>query len=126
LRLSEDANSQGACCGAASTRSPSGVQASGSPGILYGYEEYWEAYQIATTDDGCCGPFSFDVTVFFDEDDADAGDDAAGADELFDVAYVVANMEIQVATQFTFSLGLETDLEAGEVNNLTFGFLVEW
>jgi hypothetical protein len=100
--------------------------APGSPGILYGYEEYWEAYQIATTDDGCCGPFSFDVTVFFDEDDAADGDDPAGADELFDVAYLVANMEIQVATQFTFSLGLETDLEAGEVNNLTFGFLVEW
>jgi len=90
--------------------------APGSPGILYGYEEYWEAYQIATTDDGCCGPFSFDVTVFFAEDGT----------ALFDVAYVVANMEIQVATQFTFSLGLETDLEAGEVNNLTFGFLVEW
>ena len=54
------------------------------PGILYGYgplssvpnTPFFEAYQIATTDDGCCGPFSFDVTVFFD----------SGSDELFDVA----------------------------------------
>jgi hypothetical protein len=90
--------------------------APGSPGILYGYEEYWEAYQIATTDDGCCGPFSFDVTVFFDENGS----------ALFDVAYVVANLEIQIATQFTFGMGLETDLEAGTVNDLVFTFLVEW
>ena len=64
----------------------------GSPGLLYGYEEYWEAYQIATTDDGCCGPFSFDVAVFFDE----------FGTELFDVAYFVANLEIRIASQFTF------------------------
>jgi hypothetical protein len=103
-----------------------GAGADESPGILAGYEEYWEAYQIATTDDGCCGPFSFDVTVFFDEDDADLLDDPAGADELFDVAYLVANMSIQIATQFTFDMGVETDLEAGTVNKWTFGFLVEW
>jgi len=90
----------------------------GSPGILYGHEDYWEAYQIATTDDGCCGPFSFDVTVFFDEN--------PGATKLFDVAYLIANMEIQVATQFTFSLGIETDVQNNTVNDVTFGFLVEW
>ena len=87
-----------------------------SPGILAGYEDYWEAYQIATTDDGCCGPFSFDVTVFFDENGT----------ALFDVAYLVANLEIQIATQFTFGMGLETDVQAGTVNDLTFTFLVEW
>ena len=103
-----------------------GADADESPGILAGYEEYWEAYQIATTDDGCCGPFSFDVTVFFDEDDKDPLDDPAGVDELFDVAYLVANMSIQIATQFTFDMGVETDLEAGQVNKWTFGFLVEW
>lgn len=94
------------------------------PGILYGMEntidpmttDYFEAYQIATTDDGCCGPFSFDVTVFFDEDSG----------ELFDVAYLVAAMELQVATQFTFSMGIDTDVDAGDVNNVWFGFLVEW
>jgi hypothetical protein len=88
------------------------------PGILAGYEEYWEAYQIATTDDGCCGPFSFDVTVFFDED--------PGATKLFDVAYFVANIEIQIATQFTFGMSLETDVQNATVNKLTFSFLVEW
>ena len=93
--------------------------ATGSPGILYGYEEYWEAYQIATTDDGCCGPFSFDVTVFFGGEQGDPG-------TLFDVAYLVANLEIQIATQFTFGMSLETDLAAGQVNDLTFTFLVEW
>ena len=96
------------------------VYAPGFPGILYGYEEYWEAYQIATTDDGCCGPFSFDVTVFF------GGCDEGDPGTLFDVAYLVANIDVQIATQFTFSMGLETDLAAGTVNDLTFTFLVEW
>ncbi len=94
------------------------------PGILYGYgplstvegTPFFEAYQIATTDDGCCGPFSFDVTVFFD----------SGSGELFDVAYLVANMDVQIATQFTFSLGIETDVQMGNVNNISFGLLVEW
>ena len=88
----------------------------GAPGILAGYPDYWEAYQIATTDDGCCGPFSFDATVFFIENGT----------KLFDVAYFVANLEIQVATQFTFGMKLETDIEAGTVNDLTFSFDVEW
>lgn len=88
------------------------------PGILYHYEGrgFFEAYQIATSDDTCCGPFSFDVTVFFEE----------GGLELFDVSYVVANMEIQLATQFTFGMGIETDLELETVNDLSFTFLVEW
>jgi hypothetical protein len=98
------------------------------PGILYGYEglvgldgitrpgPFFEAYQVATTDDGCCGPFSFDVTVFFD----------AEGSMLFDVAWVSATMEIQIATQFTFGLGLETDVDGGTVNDITFSFLVEW
>ena len=92
------------------------------PGILYGFEgfgthpgPFWEAYQIATTDDGCCGPFAFDVTVFFG---AEGG--------LFDVAYFVANMEIQLASQFTFTLGLETDVANDEVNELSLGFEVTW
>jgi hypothetical protein len=95
------------------------------PGILYGMEtwvagaldnQFYEAYQIATTDDGCCGPFSFDVTVFFRED----------ADSLFDVAWFTANMEIQVASQFTFGLGLDTDVENNTVDEICFTFLVEW
>jgi len=88
------------------------------PGILYGWEGYgfWEAYQIATTDDGCCGPFGFDVTVFF-------GDESSS---LFDVSYIVAEMSLQIATQFTFGMGIETDIDADTVNDVWFSFLVEW
>ena len=95
------------------------------PGILYGFEglgthpgPFFEAYQIATTDDGCCGPFSFDVTVFFSNKE--------GAGGLFDVAYFVANVEIQLATQFTFGLGLETDVANDTVDSLTLSFEVTW
>ena len=89
------------------------------PGILYGWEGYgfWEAYQIATTDDGCCGPFGFDVTVFFGEEEVDS---------LFGVSYLVAEMSLQIATQFTFGLGIETDLVEDAVNDVWFSFLVEW
>jgi len=98
-----------------------------SPSILMGYEDYWEAYQIATTDDGCCGPFSFDVTVFFDEAPGVPGPvPPIALGGLFDVAYLVANLEIQIATQFTFGMTLETDVQAGTVNDLIFSFLVEW
>jgi hypothetical protein len=99
--------------------------APGPPGILYDLYRYflsegwdwtvWEAYQIATTDDGCCGPFSFDVTVYFET-----------IGTLFDVGWVEANLELQVATQFTFSMGINTDISLGTVNDLIFGFLVEW
>jgi hypothetical protein len=85
------------------------------PGLLNG-TPYWEAYQIKTTDDGCCGPFGFDVTVFF----LDAG-------MLFDVAEVDANMSIQIATQFTFSMGIDIDLtDTPAFTSWSLGFLVEW
>jgi hypothetical protein len=83
------------------------------PGLLKG-TPYWEAYQIKTTDDGCCGPFAFDITVYF----------LQGGLQLFDVAKLAANMSIQVATQFTFSTGIEITLPA--FTNWTIGFLVEW
>jgi len=105
------------------------------PGILYGYEglynnttgednpgPFYEAYQIATTDDGCCGPFSFDVTVFFDMDSGEH----TGSGMLFDVAWVSANVEIQLASQFTFGMGLETDIAGDTVDELTFTFEVTW
>jgi len=78
---------------------------------------YWEAYQIKTTDDGCCGPFAFDFTVYFLD----------GGAQLFDIAEIVANMEIQIATQFTFSTGIDIDLTADPAfTEWTLGFLVEW
>jgi hypothetical protein len=86
------------------------------PGLLHD-TPYWEAYQIATTDDGCCGPFNFDVTVYF----------LQGGAQLFDVSKIVANMEIQIATQFTFSTGIAIDLASTPAfTNWTIGFLVEW
>ena len=79
--------------------------------------DYWEMYQISTTDDGCCGPFAFDIAVFFLEDGA----------QLFDVSYLTANMSIQIATQFTFSMGIAIDLEVDpSFTEWSLGFLVEW
>jgi len=101
----------------ASTANDVGHAYSNKPGLLHG-TPYWEAYQIATTDDGCCGPFAFDVTVYF----------LQGGPQLFDVSKFVANMEIQIATQFTFATGISIDLDhvGGAFTNWTIGFLVEW
>jgi hypothetical protein len=85
------------------------------PGILEG-TDYWEAYQISTTDDGCCGPFTFDVGVYFLE----------GGALLFDIAELDAAMSIQISTQFTFSAGFDIVLDPVPGFTLTFGFGVEW
>jgi len=85
------------------------------PGILVG-TEYWEAYQIKTTDDGCCGPFSFDVAVFFKDT----------ATTLFDISLFKANMGITLASQFKFKMSLALDVDAGALSELGFGFEVTW
>jgi len=85
------------------------------PGLLFG-TSYWEAYRIKTTDDGCCGPFSFDVTVYF----SDAGT------KLFDLAEMRANMSIQVATQFTFSTGIRYSTQLSTFTRWTIGLKVVW
>jgi hypothetical protein len=87
------------------------------PGLLVG-TPYWEVYQIATTDDGCCGPLGFDVAVYF----------LSGGLQLFDVAEIDANLSIQISTQFEFSTGISIDLTAGPnaFTKWTVGFLVEW
>jgi len=87
------------------------------PGLLKG-TTYWEAYQIKTTDDGCCGPFAFDITVYFKQNGT----------QLFDVSKLAANMSIQVATQFTFKTGISVDLDASPMtfSQWTIGFLVKW
>jgi hypothetical protein len=78
---------------------------------------YWEVYQIKTTDDGCCGPFAFDISVYFLE----------GGAKLFDVAFLKANMSIQLATQFTFKMGLSLNLETVPTfAQWTLGFIVKW
>ena len=86
------------------------------PGLLmYRGQQYWEAYQIATTDDGCCGPFAFDITVFFDENSGN----------LFDIALLEANMSIQIATQFEFGMGVAFDVILGSTE-WTLDFTVTW
>jgi hypothetical protein len=78
---------------------------------------YWEVYQISTTDDGCCGPFSFDIAVFFLE----------GGAMLFDVSAIKSNFDIQISSQFTFGMGLELDFDVAPVfSSWTLHFLVEW
>jgi len=84
------------------------------PGILAG-TNYWEAYQIATTDAGCCGPFDFDLTVYFED----------AHNNLFDVAEFDANMSLQVSDQFTFGMGLDYDVTAG-LTEMVVWFDVVW
>jgi hypothetical protein len=79
-------------------------------------EAYWEGYTIETSDDACCGPFSFDLSIWFLD----------GGTKLFDVGLIDANMELQVATQFTFNMGLQVNVESGSFTQWTVGFLVEW
>jgi len=84
-------------------------------GLLKG-TEYWEVYWIGTDDDGCCGPFEFDLAVFF----KDKGT------KLFDIALVQATMELQIASQFTFNTGLKINVETGAFTEWVIGFLVTW
>jgi len=86
------------------------------PGLLAGHgQQYWEAYQISTTDEGCCGPFGFDIAVYFDANSA----------SLFDIALFEANMTLQIATQFEFGMGLEYDVVGG-AQLWTIDFTVTW
>jgi hypothetical protein len=85
------------------------------PSLLTG-TSYWEAYQISTTEEACCGPFEFDVTAYF-------GD----GDQLFDLAEIVGNMSIDLGTAFTFSTGITLQLAVlPAVAEWTIGFLFEW
>ncbi len=79
-------------------------------------EAYWEYYRIETNDDACCGPFGFDLTFYF----------LNHGIKLFDVGMIDANMTLQVATQFTFNMGLQVNVDTGAFTQWTVGFLVEW
>ncbi|MFC2083007.1 hypothetical protein ACFLSG_03100 [Candidatus Bipolaricaulota bacterium] len=87
----------------------------GKPGRLSG-TDYWEAYSIETNADACCGPFSFDVSVFFLENGI----------RLFDISMIETNMELTVAPQFVFSMGLEIDVEINATTIWTLGFEIDW
>jgi hypothetical protein len=76
---------------------------------------YYEGYRIATTDDGCCGPFDFDLTFYF----------LKNTTTLFDVAKVVANISYELGANFTFSTGLSVLMDTG-FSEWTIGFEVTW
>jgi len=83
------------------------------PGILSD-TDYWEAYQISTTDDGCCGPFNFEVTVYF----------AKNGPRLFDVAFFDAALEIELSSSLTVDMALGLDVENTAMGECTLGFEV--
>jgi len=87
------------------------------PGLLY-YEPYWEAYRIATTEDACCGPFDFDITIFFD-----STPDMSGF--LFDVAAFEANFSYELGANFIFSMGLDYTAATG-LTLWQIGFEILW
>jgi len=78
--------------------------------------KYWEYYMISTKDDGCCGPFSFDLGFYF----------LNPGSALFDLGLIDANMTLQVSTQFAFNMGLQVDVETNAFTQWTVGFMVEW
>jgi len=82
------------------------------PGIL---DEYWEMYMIETDEEACCGPFSFEAAVFFDETSV----------HLFDVGKFTFDMSIEFTPSMEFSMGVDYILGIG-VTELDFGFLVTW
>jgi hypothetical protein len=86
------------------------------PGILAG-TSYYEAYQIATTDDACCGPFSFDLTAYFNKNDATG--------VLFDLAEFVANVSYELGENFTFMTGITVETGVG-FTEWSLGFEVTW
>jgi hypothetical protein len=84
------------------------------PGILAD-TDYWEAYQFSSSDDGCCGLFTFSLAVFFLENGT----------QLFDIAEIDTFFDIEISEQFTLGMTLAVDLEALEYT-WCLHFLVEW
>jgi hypothetical protein len=78
--------------------------------------DYWEMYKIATTEDACCGPFDFDIAVFFEE----------GGAALFDVAAFEANFSYELGDNFTFSMGFDYTVGVPGLSKWTIGFTVTW
>jgi len=85
------------------------------PGILAG-TPYWEAYQIGTDDDGCCGDFTFDLTLFFLE----------GGSQLFDIAEIDTAFDIGISDQFTLGMTLDLVLDPALALDWCLHFVVEW
>jgi len=80
---------------------------------------YWEMYQIATTEDACCGPFDFSLAVFFDS----TAEDLSGY--LFDIAAFEAAFSYELGEALTFSMGLDYTAADG-LTEWTIGFNIVW
>ena len=78
-------------------------------------DNYWEVYTIATSDDGCCGGFTFDLSVYFLE----------GGVQLFDLGAIQAGMSYDFGA-LTFSTGLAIDINNEDFAEWIIGFEVVW
>ena len=77
--------------------------------------DYWEMYKIESVDDACCGPFEFDIAVFFEQ----------GSPNLFDVAAFEANLDLTVSSTLSFDMTMEYEINTG-LTLWTFGFTLKW
>jgi hypothetical protein len=83
--------------------------------VKSGEGDYWEAFQIKSAADACCGgAFDFSVTTFFDKNSA----------MLFDWGETVAKVSIGFGSNYTGSTSL-TVSDAG-FQTWTIGFTVTW
>ena len=85
------------------------------PQLLSG-TPYWEAYQLSTVGDECCGPVRFDATFFF----------LQGGVALFDLAEIVVNVSLELGTSFGISMGLSLPTTASGSVEWTIELLVDW
>jgi hypothetical protein len=87
------------------------------PGKLaYKAMDIWEVYWITLDADACCGGvFGFDLAVFF----TDTGTN------LFDVAIIEADVNVNVTTQFELTVGIDADVVKG-FTSFCLGFNVTW
>ena len=79
------------------------------------YPDYWELFSILYFDNSCCGGnLSFLLNVYFDEASA----------SLFDWAMTRIEVSLPVAEAFAFTLAME--IIPASVDDLTFGFHIDW
>jgi hypothetical protein len=77
-------------------------------------ESYWEWYRIWSEQEGCCGPFEFEVALYFLD----------GGVRRFDLAAIQALFSAQLPSGFEFGSAMEFDLEVGSWEYWDFYFEV--
>lgn len=85
------------------------------PSLLSG-TEYWEAYQLKTSDEACCGPIEFSVSVFFDKNSTD----------LFDLAGISAFFSYNLGDNLKVTFAHDFSKIAPGVDLWTIGFEITW